>query len=63
MLQIKLLALPLYRIGKQFGRTLGLIHDLLVIANALFINNLFWKQIPPSIFINTQEFIKVLSTK
>ncbi|KTD37588.1 hypothetical protein Lmor_0451 [Legionella moravica] len=63
MLQIKLLALPLYRIGKQFGRTLGLIHVLLVIANALFINNLFWKHIPPSIFINTQEFIKVLSTK
>ncbi|MFC3909021.1 hypothetical protein ACFORL_08035 [Legionella dresdenensis] len=63
MLQIKLLALPLYRIGKQFGRTLGLIHILLVIANALFINNFFWKQIPPGIFINTQEFIKLLSAK
>jgi hypothetical protein len=63
MLQIKLLALPLYRVGKQFGRTLGLIHILLVIANALFINNLFWKQIPPSIFVNTQEFIKLVSTK
>lgn len=62
-LQMKLLILPLYKISKQFGRTLGLIHVLLVIANALFINNLFWKQIPPSIFVNTQEFIKLVSTK
>lgn len=61
--QMKLLILPLYRIGKQFGRTLSLIHILLVIVNALFINNLFWKQIPPDIFVNTQEFIKLISIK
>lgn len=63
MLQIKLLALPLYRIGKQLGKILGLIHSLLVIASALLINNFFWKQIPPSIFVNTQELIKLLSIK
>ena len=63
ILQIKLFALPLYIIGKQFGKTLGLIHSLLVITSALLINNFFWKQIPPNHFVNTQELIKLLSNK
>lgn len=63
MLQIKLFIIPLYKIGKQFGKALGSIHSLLVIASSLLINNLFWKQIPPSIFVNIQEVIKLFSTQ
>ncbi|AUH70819.1 hypothetical protein [Legionella sainthelensi] len=63
MLQIKLFILPLYKIGKQFGKALGSIQSLLVIASALLINNFFWKQIPPSIFVNIQEVIKLFSAQ